>query len=194
MRSAEQFLAGIRHSRHRRSGHPQARPPSARPRRHARSHRRRRSTLTRTRSRQLKNSPAWLDRTWFPVSPRPQAISGPNVSSGFCPPTSLCRKPRASANRVPRRRYDYGIKRNISCAIWCNRLARDRRAFRNIAPKMCSRSSPTASSCRTAPAIPSLWKTNRQQVRKLIGKTPIFGICLGHQILGLALRRQDLQA
>ena len=24
-------------------------------------------------------------------------------------------------------------------------------------------------------------------MRKLIGKTPIFGICLGHQILGLAL-------
>src|SRR6185369_10193374 len=26
-----------------------------------------------------------------------------------------------------------------------------------------------------------------EQVRKLVGKTPIFGICLGHQILGLAL-------
>jgi carbamoyl-phosphate synthase small subunit len=25
-------------------------------------------------------------------------------------------------------------------------------------------------------------------VRKLVGRTPIFGICLGHQILGLALR------
>jgi carbamoyl-phosphate synthase small subunit len=25
------------------------------------------------------------------------------------------------------------------------------------------------------------------EVRKLIGKTPVFGICLGHQILGLAL-------
>ncbi len=32
------------------------------------------------------------------------------------------------------------------------------------------------------------------QVRKLIGKKPMFGICLGHQILGLALGGQDLQA
>jgi carbamoyl-phosphate synthase small subunit len=27
----------------------------------------------------------------------------------------------------------------------------------------------------------------QEQVRKLVGKAPIFGICLGHQILGLAL-------
>ena len=33
-----------------------------------------------------------------------------------------------------------------------------------------------------------------EAVRQLIGVKPIFGICLGHQILGLALGGQDLQA
>ncbi len=38
-----------------------------------------------------------------------------------------------------------------------------------------------------APAIRSRCTTQIENVRQLIGKTPIFGICLGHQILGLAL-------
>ncbi len=37
------------------------------------------------------------------------------------------------------------------------------------------------------PGDPEPLEYQTAQVRKLIGKTPIFGICLGHQILGLAL-------
>ena len=33
-----------------------------------------------------------------------------------------------------------------------------------------------------------------ETIRGLLGKKPIFGICLGHQLLGAGLRRQDLQA
>ena len=32
-----------------------------------------------------------------------------------------------------------------------------------------------------------------ETIRGLLGKKPIFGICLGHQLLGLGLRRQNLQ-
>ena len=39
-------------------------------------------------------------------------------------------------------------------------------------------------------AVPYLVET----VRDLVGKVPIFGICLGHQILGLARGRPHLQA
>jgi carbamoyl-phosphate synthase small subunit len=37
------------------------------------------------------------------------------------------------------------------------------------------------------PGDPEPLDHESRQVRKLIGKTPVFGICLGHQILGLAL-------
>src|SRR5207253_214240 len=38
------------------------------------------------------------------------------------------------------------------------------------------------------PGDPEPLEFQAAQIRKLVGKTPIFGICLGHQILGLALR------
>ena len=56
------------------------------------------------------------------------------------------------------------------------------------------RSSRTASSSPTAPATPSRSAYAIDTIRELIGKKPIFGICLGHQLLGLALGGEDLQA
>ena len=44
-----------------------------------------------------------------------------------------------------------------------------------------------ASSCRTVPETPSLLQTPVRTVENLLGKVPLFGICLGHQVLGLAL-------
>jgi carbamoyl-phosphate synthase small subunit len=37
------------------------------------------------------------------------------------------------------------------------------------------------------PGDPEPLEYQAKQIRQLMGKTPIFGICLGHQILGLAL-------
>jgi carbamoyl-phosphate synthase small subunit len=37
------------------------------------------------------------------------------------------------------------------------------------------------------PGDPETLTLQAREVNKLIGKTPVFGICLGHQILGLAL-------
>ncbi len=80
--------------------------------------------------------------------------------------------------------YDFGIKRNILRRLVHVGLPRDRGAGRAPRPRMCWRSNPTASFSPTAPAIPSRSQFQAAQVRKLIGKTPIFGICLGHQIAG----------
>ena len=99
---------------------------------------------------------------------------------------------RAAEARAPRTlrvaAYDFGIKTNI-----LRRLAAhgcDVRVFPASAPATeLLASNRTASSSATAPAIrrPSSYAIDN--VRTLVDSAdrPIFGICLGHQLLGLAL-------
>jgi carbamoyl-phosphate synthase small subunit len=82
--------------------------------------------------------------------------------------------------------YDFGIKYNI---------------LRNLAESGCTvRVVPAATSAAdvlalnpdgiflaNGPGDPAAVPYAKENVQKLIGKKPIFGICLGHQILGLAL-------
>jgi carbamoyl-phosphate synthase small subunit len=82
--------------------------------------------------------------------------------------------------------YDYGIKYNI---------------LRNLAEAGCRvRVVPAATSAEdvlamnpdgiflsNGPGDPDAVPYARENVQKLLGKKPIFGICLGHQIMGLAL-------
>jgi carbamoyl-phosphate synthase small subunit len=82
--------------------------------------------------------------------------------------------------------YDYGIKYNI---------------LRNLAEAGCRvKVVPAATSAEdvlalnpdgiflsNGPGDPDAVPYAKENVRKLIGKKPVFGICLGHQIMGLAL-------
>ncbi|MCU1328587.1 MAG: carbamoyl-phosphate synthase small subunit [Bryobacterales bacterium] len=82
--------------------------------------------------------------------------------------------------------YDFGIKNNIlrrlvhvGCKV-------------TVVPSLTSAEDvlalkPTGVFLSNGPGDPEPLTTQIDNVRKLIGKTPIFGICLGHQILGLAL-------
>ncbi|MGC2662361.1 MAG: glutamine-hydrolyzing carbamoyl-phosphate synthase small subunit [Bryobacteraceae bacterium] len=82
--------------------------------------------------------------------------------------------------------YDYGIKRNILrhlvqigsrvTVVPSHTSAEDILALR-----------PDGVFLSNGPGDPEPLEHESQQVRKLIGKAPVFGICLGHQILGLAL-------
>ncbi|HUQ94054.1 MAG TPA: glutamine-hydrolyzing carbamoyl-phosphate synthase small subunit [Bryobacteraceae bacterium] len=82
--------------------------------------------------------------------------------------------------------YDYGIKRNI--------LRRLTHAGCKVTVVPASTSAEDALSLKpdgvflsNGPGDPEPLEYQAAQVRNLIGKTPIFGICLGHQILGLAV-------
>jgi carbamoyl-phosphate synthase small subunit len=82
--------------------------------------------------------------------------------------------------------YDYGIKRNILrrlvqvgarvTVVPASTTAEDVLALK-----------PDGVFLSNGPGDPEPLQYQAAQVRRLIGKKPVFGICLGHQILGLAL-------
>lgn len=82
--------------------------------------------------------------------------------------------------------YDFGIKRNI-----LRRLAHVGCDL-TVVPATTSAEDvlalkPDGVFLSNGPGDPEPLQQQAAQVRKLIGRTPIFGICLGHQIMGLAL-------
>lgn len=82
--------------------------------------------------------------------------------------------------------YDYGIKHNIL------RLLTSRGCRVTIAPASMSADdvlalNPDGIFLSNGPGDPAAVSYAIENVRALLGRKPIFGICLGHQILGLAL-------
>ena len=82
--------------------------------------------------------------------------------------------------------YDFGIKRNI-----LRRLVQAGCKV-TVVPALTSPEDvlalkPDGVFLSNGPGDPEPLRTQIDNVRRLVGKTPIFGICLGHQILGLAL-------
>lgn len=82
--------------------------------------------------------------------------------------------------------YDFGIKRNILrhlvhigsrvTVVPAGTTAEDVLALK-----------PDGIFLSNGPGDPETLQQQASEIRKLIGKTPIFGICLGHQLLGTAL-------
>jgi carbamoyl-phosphate synthase small subunit len=82
--------------------------------------------------------------------------------------------------------YDFGIKQNIL------RLLVDAGAKVRVFPATATAedvlaSEPDGVFLSNGPGDPQTVTYAIENVRRLIGKKPVFGICLGHQILGLAL-------
>ena len=82
--------------------------------------------------------------------------------------------------------YDYGIKYNILrnlCEVGC--------CVKVVPATMPAEDvlamNPDGIFLSNGPGDPDAVPYAKENVRKLIGKKPVFGICLGHQILGLAL-------
>jgi len=101
---------------------------------------------------------------------------------------AVCPSDKAPAREEPRFHvvaYDYGIKRNILrhlvqigsrlAVVPADTSAEDVLSLR-----------PDGVFLSNGPGDPEPLERQSAEVRKLIGKVPIFGICLGHQILGLA--------
>jgi len=101
-----------------------------------------------------------------------------------CSPSELVRPPAEPRFHVVA--YDYGIKQNILrrlVQVGCRVTVVP---ARTSADDVLARK-PDGVFLSNGPGDPEPLQTQVDNVRKLIGKTPIFGICLGHQILGLAV-------
>jgi len=101
-----------------------------------------------------------------------------------------CSPSELMANAEPDRfhvvAYDFGIKRNIL------RCLASIGARVTVVPATTSAEDilalkPSGVFLSNGPGDPEPLEYQAAQVRKMIGKTPVFGICLGHQIVGLAL-------
>jgi carbamoyl-phosphate synthase small subunit len=82
--------------------------------------------------------------------------------------------------------YDYGIKYNILrnlCEVGC----RVKVVPATMPAEDVLAMNPDGVFLSNGPGDPDAVPYAKENVRKLIGKKPVFGICLGHQILGLAL-------
>jgi carbamoyl-phosphate synthase small subunit len=109
---------------------------------------------------------------------------GWDQSAIVCSPSELVDKPANPRFHVVA--YDFGIKRNIlRCLVQVGcRLT--------VVPASTTAEDvlslkPDGVFLSNGPGDPEPLEFQAAQVRKIIGKAPVFGICLGHQILGLAL-------
>ncbi|HME01386.1 MAG TPA: glutamine-hydrolyzing carbamoyl-phosphate synthase small subunit [Terriglobia bacterium] len=110
-----------------------------------------------------------------------------HVEAGLGPASSHAQQPEADS--LPRYHvvaYDYGIKHNI-----LRRLV-DVGCRVTVVPAMtsaadCMALKPDGVFLSNGPGDPEPVTYAAQAVREMMGRVPIFGICLGHQIVGLAL-------
>lgn len=92
--------------------------------------------------------------------------------------------PAPAAHRIVA--YDFGIKRNILRMLADAGFETTVVPARTSAEETLSRE-PEGVFLSNGPGDPEAVGYAVETVRALVGRTPIFGICLGHQILGLAL-------
>jgi carbamoyl-phosphate synthase small subunit len=98
--------------------------------------------------------------------------------------TDQCQKPAKKKYKVAA--YDYGIKFNILWNLVCVGCEVTVYPADYPAEKVLA-TGPDGIFLSNGPADPAAVTYAIKNIKKLVGKKPIFGICLGHQLLGLAL-------
>jgi carbamoyl-phosphate synthase small subunit len=82
--------------------------------------------------------------------------------------------------------YDFGIKRNILDLLYAQGCRITVVPARTSATDVLAMN-PDGVFLSNGPGDPAALTDIIEQIRQLVGQVPIFGICLGHQLLGLAL-------
>jgi carbamoyl-phosphate synthase small subunit len=113
-------------------------------------------------------------------------LSGPGSYFGPRDVGAVFRPPAVSERKFNVVAYDFGIKQNIL------RLLVDHNCRVRVVPAQTSAEDvlalrPDGVFLSNGPGDPEPITYAIENIRKLIGRVPIFGICLGHQLCGLAL-------
>ena len=106
------------------------------------------------------------------------SILNPDLGEGFC-----------KAPEDPVRHFaviDYGIKRSIIAALYRRGVSVTLFPHTSTADEILA-SDPDALFLSNGPGDPALLTTDAEMVRSLIGRIPVEGICLGHQIITIAI-------
>jgi len=135
------------------------------------------------------------DRVWYPGDPRSAGHSGPHhvvadpLHVVADPPHVVADPPHVVADPLHVVAYDFGTKWNIL------RLLANQGFRVTVVPATTSAQTalallPDGIFLSNGPGDPAAVTYAVDTIRALLGKVPVFGICLGHQLLGLALGGQ----
>jgi len=127
--------------------------------------------------------------TWETGSQPVTVAAGAMAAAASAAAKAAAAKTSATQNMAPQRHvvaYDYGIKQNIL------RMLVDEGCRVTVVPAMTSAEdvmslSPDGVFLSNGPGDPEPCNYAYESIRRLMGKVPVFGICLGHQLVGLAL-------
>ena len=171
-RFAGRLPAPLRRAGHRRHRHPPPHPPDPRDRRPARSVRHGASETELLAAAQAEPGTDGVDLV-------AQVTTAEPYTAGNGPLSIVA--------------YDFGIKRTIVELPGRDRHRRGRARRRPPRPR-CWPATPTACSSRTGPATRRWCRTRRTRSVELVGKVPVFGICLGPPAARPRPRRAHVQA
>lgn len=125
----------------------------------------------------------WVPRleAWIPPTDVVEKVSTPEIYT--LPSTSLSHTERDTFHIVV---IDFGIKRNILQAMQESGFELTVVPHTTSAEQILKKA-PDGVFLSNGPGDPKEVAEGIETIRRLIGKCPIFGICLGHQLLSLAL-------
>ncbi|MEX1119388.1 MAG: glutamine-hydrolyzing carbamoyl-phosphate synthase small subunit [Terrimicrobiaceae bacterium] len=118
-----------------------------------------------------------LSGTWIPENPRSELGDKDDIGNLFRP------APKTERRIVA---YDFGMKQNILRSLRQTGFSVEVVPAGTPAAEVLARK-PDGVFLSNGPGDPATLDYAKENVRQIVGQVPVFGICLGHQILALAL-------